>query len=236
MVTHGITVWQHLTKSVINVQKKFRFNRTNHPHLGTIQNHDTKWSAVLLQVKYLYRKSPLLQQNILVGISPLHYVFDKAAAMWSITYQTSTIFEKGHWTDGRGSIYWYKMPQVIWVNTSQVQRETYISYLCMHISYAGSGSKYVNIIISWLVYIQLFSTETDFGISLKWRHNGYMMSSQITSLTIVYSTIYSGTDQRKHQTSASLAFVWGIHWSPVHSPHKGPVTRKMISFNDVIMY
>ena len=37
------------------------------------------------------------------------------------------------------------------------------------------------------------------------------MAFQITSLTIVYSTVYSGSDQRKHQSSASLAFVWGIH-------------------------
>ena len=37
------------------------------------------------------------------------------------------------------------------------------------------------------------------------------MASQITSLTIVYSTIYWGADQRKHQSSATLAFVWGIH-------------------------
>ena len=44
------------------------------------------------------------------------------------------------------------------------------------------------------------------------------MASQITSLTVVYSTVYSdGADQRKHQSSASLAFVWGIHqdlWIP----------------------
>ena len=52
------------------------------------------------------------------------------------------------------------------------------------------------------------------------------MASHITSLTIVYSTVYSGADQRKHQSSASLAFVWGIHRWPVNSPHKGPVTRK----------
>ena len=38
------------------------------------------------------------------------------------------------------------------------------------------------------------------------------IASQITSLTIVYSTVYSDADQRKHQSSASLAFVWGIHW------------------------
>ena len=50
------------------------------------------------------------------------------------------------------------------------------------------------------------------------------MASQITSLTIVYSTVYSGADQRKHQSSASLAFVRGIHRWPVNCPHKGPVS------------
>ena len=61
------------------------------------------------------------------------------------------------------------------------------------------------------------------------------IASQITSLTIVYSTVYSGTDKKKHQSSASLAFVWGIHWGPVNSPHKWPVTRKMFPFDDVTM-
>ena len=55
------------------------------------------------------------------------------------------------------------------------------------------------------------------------------MTSKITSLTIVYSTIHSGGDQRKHQSSALLAFVRGIHRWPVNSPHKWPVTRKMFS-------
>ena len=41
--------------------------------------------------------------------------------------------------------------------------------------------------------------------------------------------------QRKHQSSASLAFVRRIHRRPVNSPHKGPVTRKMFPFDDVIM-
>ena len=61
------------------------------------------------------------------------------------------------------------------------------------------------------------------------------MASQITSLTTVYSAVYSGADQRKHQSSAPLAFVRRIHRSPVNSPHKGPVTRKMFPFGDVIM-
>ena len=54
-------------------------------------------------------------------------------------------------------------------------------------------------------------------------------ASQITCLTIVYSTVYSGADQRKHQSSASLAYVRGIHRRPVNSPHKWPVTRKNVS-------
>ena len=62
------------------------------------------------------------------------------------------------------------------------------------------------------------------------------MASQITSLTTVYLTFYSGADQRKHQSSASLAFVRGIHRWPVNSPHKGPVARKMFPFDDVIIY
>ena len=46
------------------------------------------------------------------------------------------------------------------------------------------------------------------------------MASQITSLKIVYQTVYSGTDQRKLQSSASLAFKRGIHRWPVNSLHK----------------
>ena len=61
------------------------------------------------------------------------------------------------------------------------------------------------------------------------------MVSQITSLAIVYLTVYSRADQRKHQSSASLAFVRGIHRWPVNSPHKGPVTLKMFPFDDAIM-
>ena len=60
------------------------------------------------------------------------------------------------------------------------------------------------------------------------------ITSQITSLTIVYSIVHSDADQRKHQSSASLAFVRGIHRVPVNSPHKWPVTRKMLPFDDVM--
>ena len=61
------------------------------------------------------------------------------------------------------------------------------------------------------------------------------MASQITSLTIVYSTVYSDADQRKHQSFPSLAFVRWIHRWPVNSSQKWPVTRKMFPFDDVII-
>ena len=61
------------------------------------------------------------------------------------------------------------------------------------------------------------------------------MASYITGITIVFSTVYSGADQRKHQSSTSMGFVRGIHRWPVHSPRKWPVTRKMFPFDDVIM-
>ena len=61
------------------------------------------------------------------------------------------------------------------------------------------------------------------------------IASKITSLTIVYSTVYSGADQRKHQSSASLVFVRGVHRWPVNSPHKWPLTRKKVPFDDVMM-
>ena len=80
--------------------------------------------------------------------------------------------------------------------------------------------------IRWRIYVAL------------WHYNDVIMSpigSQITSLAIIYSTVYTGADQRKHQSPASLAFVRGIHQGPVNSPHKGPVTRKTFPFYDVLM-
>ena len=62
------------------------------------------------------------------------------------------------------------------------------------------------------------------------------MASQITSLRIVYSSIYSGVDKRKYQSSVLLAFVRGIQRWLVNSRHKWPITRKMLPFDDVIMH
>ena len=62
------------------------------------------------------------------------------------------------------------------------------------------------------------------------------IASQTTGVSIVDSTVCLGVDQRKHQSSASLAFVRGIHQWPLDSPQKGPVARKMLPFDDVTMH
>ena len=92
----------------------------------------------------------------------------------------------------------------------------------------GSWMMFIHYCIGWLsrnfrfnllrYYIQHFNNN-----GRKWIRYHYndvimtTMASQITTLTVVYSTVYSDADQRKHQSSASLAFVWGIHrdrWIP----------------------
>ena len=61
------------------------------------------------------------------------------------------------------------------------------------------------------------------------------MASQITGVSVVCSTVGSDADQRAHQSSASLAFMRGIHRWSVNSPHKRPVTREMFPLDDVVM-
>ena len=64
--------------------------------------------------------------------------------------------------------------------------------------------------------------------------------AQITGVSVVCKTVCSGADQRKHQSTASLAIVKGIHRWPVDSPHKGPVTAEKVSIrwrhHDEIIY
>ena len=66
------------------------------------------------------------------------------------------------------------------------------------------------------------------------------MTCQITTLTVVYSTVYSDTDQRKHHSSASLAFVWGIHrdrWIPhTKGQSRGKCFHLMTSSWDIIFF
>ena len=87
------------------------------------------------------------------------------------------------------------------------------------------------IICSTAIYRESI-TWTQWSSKPRFHHSDVIMSamaSQITRLTIVCSTVYSGADQRKHQSSASLTFVPGVHQWPVNSPHKGPVTHENVS-------
>ena len=91
-------------------------------------------------------------------------------------------------------------------------------------SHSRQHKSYISLIrcdllsINWSRMLLLYAHYSDFLMG--------PLASQITSLTIVYSTVHSGADQRKYKCSASLAFVWGIHRWPVNSPHKWPETRK----------
>ena len=71
-------------------------------------------------------------------------------------------------------------------------------------------------------------------IALQWRHNERDSVSNHRRLDCLLNRLFM-PDQRKHQSSASLAFMRGIHRWAANSPHKRPVTRKMLPFDDVIM-
>ena len=58
---------------------------------------------------------------------------------------------------------------------------------------------------------------------------------QISGLMVIFSTVYSDADQRKYQSSASLAFVRGIHRWPVYDPQKKASNAEKFPFDDVIM-
>ena len=114
-----------------------------------------------------------------------------------------------------------------------------ISYLKYGNRYTGAwASLYWNDTLVWVaVHEQLLTSggriPGDTG-----HYNDFIMaaiSSKITGLTIVFSTVHSGADQTKHQSSALLAFVRGIYRGPVNSPHEWPVSRKMFPIDDVIM-
>ena len=62
------------------------------------------------------------------------------------------------------------------------------------------------------------------------------VASQVTGVSIICSPVCLGADQRIHQSTVWWAVEKGIHRWPVDSPPKGPVTRKMVPFDDVIMY
>ena len=131
----------------------------------------------------------------------------------------------------------HAVPYVFMMKASTVQAPMFEEYSGHSCGQSGQGKRKrsENHAQPWWVRVQ--SDNCPDHIIPKLHYSDVIMgamASQITSLTIVYSTVYSGADQRKHQCSASLAFVGGIHRWPVNSPHKWPVTRKMFLFDDVI--
>ena len=104
--------------------------------------------------------------------------------------------------------------------------------------HSGLMTFYQNVMFLWRKCIWKCCLQNVHFVPVSVHYNEVIMSaiaSQITSLMIVYSSVCLRVDQRKHQSSASLAFVRGIHRRPVTSLHKWPVTRKMFPFDDVIM-
>ena len=121
--------------------------------------------------------------------------------------------------------------------TSQKMRVVRNCFLKMYLFHAWK-LRVINITVYGKFWLQSSVTQL-ISMNRLFRHiNDAIMgaiASQITNLTIVYSTVYWGADQRKHQSPASLVFVRGINRWPVNSPHKWPVTRKMFPFDDVTM-
>ena len=105
-----------------------------------------------------------------------------------------------------------------WVRIASFWKEAVLLYTHMTCFASVEGHRGYYSIINQSAIVVVAYTANSYS---QWRHIRSTMASQITSLTIVYATVHSGADQRKHQSSASLAFVRGIHRWPVNSPHKG---------------
>ena len=149
--------------------------------------------------------------------------------MWqtrSITCAIPVLRNYGKW---KCVVPWNKFTQTIRVRGK-------ITFFWRSISYLGITIKVLPVSrnAAWVLneavfkVVYLFSTHRSDVIMSA-------IASQITGVSNVYSTVSSGADQRKYQSSASLAFVRWIHRRSVHSPHKGTITLKMFPFDDVIM-
>ena len=126
----------------------------------------------------------------------------------------------------------------IWIPMFSVPQKMPINLICLPLAIPENVFENVScnvIAIFWCrcMEVEKICTCQGGGGALQWRHNERDGVSNHQRLYC--STVGSGADQRKNQRSASLAFVRGIHRWPVNSPHKRPVTRKMLPFDDVIM-
>ena len=110
-------------------------------------------------------------------------------------------------------------------------------------TYHMGGEKVLDIILHMIAHMKLFPIfdtirklritvlrKFDYLSTLEWRHNGRGGISNHQPHDCLLNRLFR-PDQRKHQSSASLAFVRGIHRWPVNSPHKWPEKRKMFIMN-----
>ena len=86
------------------------------------------------------------------------------------------------------------------------------------------------------IFLSASSFSSHDVIVWRFHYNDVIMNAMSPASRLFIQPFVQGADQRKHQSSSSLAFVRGIHQWPVNFPHKGPVTRKMFPFDDVIMF
>ena len=114
------------------------------------------------------------------------------------------------------------------LNTYQKRYLTKLIYLFQY-SMLLSASQRVGKYKSWCSSEYWNKT----GLTLQWRHNGHDRVSNHQPHDCLLKRLFRR--RSKHQSSASLAFVWGIQRWPVNSPNKWPVARKMFPFHDVIL-
>ena len=69
---------------------------------------------------------------------------------------------------------------------------------------------------------------------LPWRHNGHDCVSNHQPYHCLLNLLFERRSKKTSKLHVS-GLVWGIHWGPVNSPHKWPITPKMFPFDDVIM-
>ena len=156
--------------------------------------------------------------------------FTDLCSLWSNWQYGSIGSDNGLAPTRRQAIMWTNDGQVWWrIYASLGPNELYVlcaQYpFCVHVFYSliillyFTIGPHVNQLIGDCMILYHYS---DVIMSTK--------ASQITGVSIVYATISSGADQRKHNESpASLVFVMGIHRWPVKSPHKGPCNAENVS-------
>ena len=119
----------------------------------------------------------------------------------------------------------YYITNIVWANTCRFLSRKWSDICCSSVC-SGRG----HIFPAFPTIPRVFSEYT-----LQWRHNGHNGISNHQPYYCLLNLLYTGADERKHQSSASLVFVRRMYQWPVNSPHKWPVMWKMFPFDDIIM-